>query len=146
MLPAVFHARCGWQVKALLATLPGARAASISEAVSVSDVVILATPGMRSTTQAQHTAQLLGPGAAGKVVIDATNPLSPWPALDVLWDGTSGGRHGVLNDASCWCTPTHSPSCPGASSTALPACAGGELLQQALPQSHVFKAFNTIGG
>ena len=41
------------QVKALLATLPGARAASISEAVSVSDVVILATPGMRSTTQAR---------------------------------------------------------------------------------------------
>jgi hypothetical protein len=29
---------------------------------------------------------------AGKVFIDATNPLSAWPKLEVPWDGRSGGE------------------------------------------------------
>jgi hypothetical protein len=29
---------------------------------------------------------------AGKAVIDATNPLSAWPKLEVLWDGGSAGE------------------------------------------------------
>jgi len=35
-------------------------------------------------------AQTLGPKISGKIVIDATNPMTPFPELDVLWNGTSG--------------------------------------------------------
>jgi predicted dinucleotide-binding enzyme len=41
----------------------------------------------------QQLTSWLGPDVAGKVVIDATNPLSPYPGLEVLWNGTSGGVH-----------------------------------------------------
>ncbi len=49
-----------------------------------------ANAGARTLEGVKEAAALLGPGIVGKVLVDATNPLSPWPELDVLWDGTSG--------------------------------------------------------
>ncbi|WIA20789.1 hypothetical protein OEZ85_005149 [Tetradesmus obliquus] len=65
---------------------------TIPEAVDWADVLILAVPGMRDRAAAEQLASSLGPGVAGKVVIDATNPLTPYPGLEVLWDGSSGGE------------------------------------------------------
>lgn len=55
---------------------------------------VFGTPGLGNVhVHTPHTAQMLhAPCHAGKVVIDATNPLSEWPKLEVLWDGSSGGE------------------------------------------------------
>lgn len=106
---------------------------SVDQAALASDIIIIAVPGMRSLESAKAFAATLGDGAAGKVsrmhiytslvytsrhvissasydayqvVIDATNPLSEFPALEVMWGSESSG---------------------------------GELLQQALPSSLLFK-------
>jgi hypothetical protein len=55
----------------------------------------LIASGMRDRAAVQQLAGALGPAVAGKAVVDATNPLSPYPGLEVLWDGTSGEVH-------CW--------------------------------------------
>eukprot|EP00878_Enallax_costatus_P013208 GHUV01013806.1.p1 GENE.GHUV01013806.1~~GHUV01013806.1.p1 ORF type:complete len:170 (+),score=44.95 GHUV01013806.1:1605-2114(+) len=81
------------------------------EAVSCSDIVLLAVPGMRDATAVQGFLDSLGSDICGKIFVDATNPLTAFPGLEVLWNGTSGG----------------------------------ELLHAALPNSQVYKAFNTIG-
>lgn len=72
--------------------LPGAKAMSIPDAVSWSNVVILAIPGMRTQEAYDALASSLGSGIEGKVVLDATNPLSAFPALEVLYENTSGGE------------------------------------------------------
>jgi len=49
---------------------------------------------MQPTPTKKHPPQTHDPSVptAGKIVIDATNPLSSWPALEVLWDGRSAGE------------------------------------------------------
>lgn len=46
--------------------------------------------GMREPAEYTELAQQMGPGIKGKVLIDATNPLTPYPVMDILWNGTSG--------------------------------------------------------
>lgn len=94
-----------------LAKLPNCTVASVPETVKASDVVILATTSAHTDDQIREVAASLGPEISGKVLIDATNPLSKYPALEVRWDGKSGG----------------------------------EVLAEALPNTHVYKAFNTLG-
>lgn len=67
-------------------------------ALASADVVILATPGGHSDEAIKELAASLG-DMTGKVVIDATNPLSEFPdGLQVRWkQGTSGGE--VLAEA-----------------------------------------------
>jgi hypothetical protein len=48
-------------------------------------------PGSHNDDGIKQTASLLGPGIKGKVLIDATNPLSAFPSLEVRWEGKSGG-------------------------------------------------------
>jgi predicted dinucleotide-binding enzyme len=66
---------------------------STEAAVAAADVVILATPGAHDDAGIRELAATLG-DATGKVVIDATNPLSSFPTgLAVRWElGTSGGE------------------------------------------------------
>lgn len=45
--------------------------------------------GWRDADGVAALAASLGPGVAGKVVVDATNPLTPFPDLEVLWNSTS---------------------------------------------------------
>ena len=76
-----------------IAKLPWATVTAIPEAVAGAEAVILAVPGMSTQEQYNVCAATLGAGVEGKVVIDATNPLSAFPALSVHWDGnTSGGE------------------------------------------------------
>lgn len=78
------------------------------------DVVLLAIPGEFEEADITAAAASLGPKISKKIVIDATNPLSPYPALETrVW--THGG------------------------------VSGGEILDKALPESYVYKAFNTVG-
>ncbi len=60
---------------------------TISEAVNWSEFILLTVPGVREPEQYSALASQLGAGAEGKVIIDATNPLAPYPALDIFWDG-----------------------------------------------------------
>ncbi|CAN0334632.1 unnamed protein product, partial [Phaeothamnion confervicola] len=97
---------------AMLAANPGTTAATVPYAISWADVMILATPGANDDAGIQKLAQMFDEGAAGKVLIDATNPLTPYPGLAVRWG----------KDTS-----------------------GAEVLQAALPDVKVFKAWNTLG-
>lgn len=101
------------KTKALLEAQKGAEAAAVQDAVSWADVIVLATPGSNNAEGIIAGGAALGPGVASKVIIDATNPLTSYPGLEVRWggDGTSGG----------------------------------EVLSNSLPNSKVYKAFNTIG-
>ena len=63
----------------------------VSEALKSSDVVILATPGIADDDGIKAFAESLG-DLSGKIVIDATNPLGPFPeGLNVRWDKTTSG-------------------------------------------------------
>lgn len=59
----------------------------------------LLQPGWRDEQAAATLAASLGPAVAGKVVVDATNPLTGFPGLEVLWNGTSGAHTSVLPQA-----------------------------------------------
>lgn len=50
-------------------------------------------PGWRDAVRVAAVVDSLGPGIAKKVVVDATNPLSGFPDLEVLWNGTSGNTY-----------------------------------------------------
>ena len=68
--------------------------APLADAIAAADVVILAVPGSHDDAGIQAIAASLG-DVAGKVVIDATNPLSSFPTgLQVRWggEGTSGAE------------------------------------------------------
>jgi predicted dinucleotide-binding enzyme len=68
--------------------------ALVADAVAAADVVVLAVPGAHDDAGIRAIAASLG-DASGKVVIDATNPLSGFTeGLSVRWggDGTSGGE------------------------------------------------------
>ncbi|GIL99382.1 hypothetical protein Vretimale_4555, partial [Volvox reticuliferus] len=84
---------------------------TVSEAVKSSDVVILAVPGAHDDAGIREIASNLGPDIKGKVLVDATNPVTPYPSLEVRWTGKSAG----------------------------------EVLSEVLPDTAVYKAFNTIG-
>lgn len=49
--------------------------------------------GWRDASRATTVVDSLGPGIANKVVVDATKPLSGFPDLEVLWNGTSGDAY-----------------------------------------------------
>ena len=87
----------------------GSSAALPAEAAAKADVVVLAVPGMVTETVARGLGDL-----AGKIIIDATNPLArdgDGPVLQF--------RHGV-------------------------ATSNGEIVQALHPDAYVVKAFNTI--
>jgi predicted dinucleotide-binding enzyme len=60
----------------LLNKQPGASLADVHTACSWGHVIILATPGSTEDSDIQGLASSLGDGVNGKVVIDATNPVS----------------------------------------------------------------------
>jgi 8-hydroxy-5-deazaflavin:NADPH oxidoreductase len=64
-----------------------------AEAIAVADVLILAVPGGHTDEEIQKIADSLG-NVDGKIIIDATNPLTSFPdGLQVRWaQGTSGGE------------------------------------------------------
>ena len=66
---------------------------SVSSAVSSADILILATPSAHSDEAIQEIATSLG-NVDGKIIIDATNPLSEFSSnLEIRWaQGTSGGE------------------------------------------------------
>ncbi|GFR41283.1 hypothetical protein Agub_g1798 [Astrephomene gubernaculifera] len=94
-----------------LTKAPNTKVLSVADAIKASDVVILAVPGSNDDAGIKQMAASMGPEILGKVVVDATNPLTPYPGLEVRWSGRSGG----------------------------------EVLAEALPNTPVYKAFNTIG-
>ena len=86
------------------------------EAIANADILILAVPGAHTDEGIHEIAKSLGNNLDGKLIIDATNPLSSFPdGLQVRWGNVGGGT------------------------------SGGEVLQQALPNSKIYKAFNTLG-
>ncbi|KAL4418746.1 hypothetical protein ABPG77_006419 [Micractinium sp. CCAP 211/92] len=100
----------------MLRAQPGASSSRINSAVEwagVDGVVLLAVPGsaLASESACAAFARSLGPFAAGKIVLDATNPLDS-ELNELVWER---GR------------------------------SSAEVLQDALPESFVFKAFNTVG-
>lgn len=64
--------------------------ASVEEAVK-SDIIVLCVPGSPTDEGCAAIAKGLG-SCAGKVVIDATNPLTAFPGLEVRWTGKSAGE------------------------------------------------------
>ncbi|CAI5514295.1 unnamed protein product [Closterium sp. Naga37s-1] len=69
-----------------------ATAAGVAEAVEGADAVIVATPGYAT---AEEWSKVVAPFASyGGVVLDASNPLTAWPALEVDTDhrSTSGAE------------------------------------------------------
>eukprot|EP00887_Chlorella_sp_A99_P005451 scaffold1.g5451.t1 len=74
---------------------PEHKTEEIPAAVSWADVIILATPGSKHDADITQLAHSLGPGAAGKVLIDATNPFDR--DLTVRWAGASAAE--VLQSA-----------------------------------------------
>lgn len=99
------------KIAKVLELQPSSTADTIDGAVTASDVILLTTPGTIDEAAVSALAKSLGEGVKGKVLIDATNPLTGWPALAIPWGEKSGG----------------------------------EVLQEALPDTYVFKAFNTLG-
>jgi predicted dinucleotide-binding enzyme len=62
-----------------------------ADALKTADVVILATPGAAQDADIQALAKSLG-DTTNKIIIDATNPLGPFPeGLNVRWDKTTSG-------------------------------------------------------
>ncbi|KAG2499287.1 hypothetical protein HYH03_002865 [Edaphochlamys debaryana] len=109
-LPVIYGVRDAAK-HADLAKLPHTTVKSVSDAIKSTDVIIVAVPGAHDDAGVKAIAESLGPEVAGKVVIDATNPLGGWPGLDARWkEGTSAG----------------------------------EVMAAALPNSVVYKAFNTV--
>jgi predicted dinucleotide-binding enzyme len=74
------------KILAALGEVPGARAATISEAVAGAEVVVLATPWEGTT------ALVAGLDFGNRVVIDATNPIGPNLSGLTVGGNTSGGE------------------------------------------------------
>lgn len=70
---------------------------SMPDAIAAADILILAVPGAQTDEGIEAVAQSLkvgdGNNLQGKTIIDATNPLSEFPGLEVRWkQGTSAGE------------------------------------------------------
>jgi len=81
--------------KKLLRKQPLAHVSIVHDAIDWGEVIILAVPGSYEDSEIQNFVKSLGPGIAGKIVIDVTNPLSPYPDLETrIWkhSGTSAGE------------------------------------------------------
>lgn len=71
------------------ARLPDRVASStIRPACDGADVVLIATPGMPTAKLWAPVVESMGP-CKGKPIIDCTNPLTPWPELDISTDRNS---------------------------------------------------------
>lgn len=70
----------------------------VSASTAHADVFVArAATGWRDAAAVATLVDTLAPGGvAGKVVVDATNPLTPFPELEVLCNGTSGGCYGCV--------------------------------------------------
>lgn len=75
------------EMTALVAQAPNARAATATEAVAASEVILLATPWPATRAAVEAAGSL-----AGKVLIDATNPLLPQLAGLEYGNSTSGAE------------------------------------------------------
>lgn len=95
-----------------VAKATGLSAFSLAEAIREAEVVVLAVKG----TASESVIQSLGPGLAGKVVIDATNPIAD-----------AAPQHGVLVYFT------------GANESLM------ERLQALSPEGRFVKAFNSVG-
>ena len=82
------------KVRRLLHSQPGAAADTVPATAAWADVLLLCTPAPGSDAGYADLAESLGAGVKGKVVLDATNPLSEYPGLELAWggDGRSGGE------------------------------------------------------
>ncbi len=98
--------------KKILEEQPTAKVDTIQNSIAWADAVILATPGASGEEAVKALAASLLPAVKGKVLLDATNPLSGWPGLEIPWGATKSV---------------------------------GELFAEALPDTFVYKAFNTLG-
>lgn len=81
--------------KKLLKHQLGATLGTVPDAVAWADAVLLAVPGEFEDAEIVAAAAALGPAASKKIIIDATNPLCPYPGLESrLWTrgGVSGGE------------------------------------------------------
>lgn len=106
----------------ILSKQPGSSADTVNKTIEWAEVVVLATPGEHDMSEANPSsrkqahiykiaiwcsgahsddklrdlASFLGEGIKGKVLIDATNPVSPYPGLEVRWSGKSGGKQACI--------------------------------------------------
>jgi 8-hydroxy-5-deazaflavin:NADPH oxidoreductase len=65
---------------------------ALASAIASADILILATPSVHDDTGLKELAISLG-DVAGKYIVDATNPLTAWPGLEIRWEqGTSAGE------------------------------------------------------
>jgi hypothetical protein len=60
--------------------------------------------GYNDDASVQALAASFGPGIKGKVILDATNPLTKWPELEVRWGQLKSGAASV---ALCMRTRCH---------------------------------------
>jgi predicted dinucleotide-binding enzyme len=65
--------------------VPPPSASAIRTACDSADAIIIAIPGMPTADAMAHVASEMGP-CRGKPLIDCTNPLTAWPALEISCD------------------------------------------------------------
>jgi 8-hydroxy-5-deazaflavin:NADPH oxidoreductase len=81
--------------KKLIKKQPMATISTVHDAVNWGEVIILAVPCPYEDSEIQKVVDGLGPGVENKIIIDATNPVSSYPALETrLWthNGVSSGE------------------------------------------------------
>lgn len=111
------------------AVLPSVETLTVAEAIATAEAVLLAVPGAPDDDGIRATATQLG-DCAGKVVLDATNPLTPFPALAVRWGQTKSGGE-ILAEALPQAKVYKAFNTVGAEHIARP---DGSLTNQKLPE------------
>jgi 8-hydroxy-5-deazaflavin:NADPH oxidoreductase len=95
------------------AQVAGARTGSLGDTAAFGDLLILAVKGRAALAVLQATGAA---ALAGKIVIDACNPMADAPPVDGVLQYTTGPNESLM-----------------------------ESLQQAFPQARFVKAFNSVG-